>query len=70
MRDLSTQEKIIPVYIEEEMKNSYLSYSMSVIVGRALPDLGAGLDDVVGSADAVEGSAAEADRRVRSISRR
>ncbi len=37
MRDLSIQEKIIPVYIEEEMKASYLAYSMSVIVGRALP---------------------------------
>ncbi|MCA9407801.1 MAG: DNA gyrase subunit A, partial [Candidatus Omnitrophica bacterium] len=46
MRDLSTQEKIIPVYIEEEMKSSYLSYSMSVIVGRALPDVRDGLKPV------------------------
>lgn len=46
MRDLSTQEKIIPVYIEEEMKSSYLAYSMSVIVGRALPDVRDGLKPV------------------------
>ena len=46
MQDLSNQEKIVPVYIEEEMKNSYLSYSMSVIVGRALPDVRDGLKPV------------------------
>ena len=46
MRNLSTTEKIIPVYIEEEMKNSYLSYAMSVIVGRALPDVRDGLKPV------------------------
>lgn len=46
MRDLTAKEKIIPVYIEEEMKNSYLSYSMSVIVGRALPDVRDGLKPV------------------------
>ena len=46
MRDLNGKEKIIPVYIEEEMKNSYLSYSMSVIVGRALPDVRDGLKPV------------------------
>ena len=46
MRDLSAKEKIIPVYIEEEMKSSYLSYSMSVIVGRALPDVRDGLKPV------------------------
>jgi len=40
------KEKIIPVYIEEEMKSSYLSYSMSVIVGRALPDVRDGLKPV------------------------
>ncbi len=42
----NNQEKIIPVYIEEEMKKSYLSYSMSVIVGRALPDVRDGLKPV------------------------
>ena len=46
MKDLTAQEKIIPVYIEEELKNSYLSYSMSVIVGRALPDVRDGLKPV------------------------
>lgn len=46
MRDLSKAEKIIPVYIEEEMKKSYLAYSMSVIVGRALPDVRDGLKPV------------------------
>src|SRR3989338_5101487 len=46
MRDFTTKEKIVPVYIEEEMKDSYLSYSMSVIVGRALPDVRDGLKPV------------------------
>ncbi len=45
-RDLNKKERVIPVYIEEEMKNSYLSYSMSVIVGRALPDVRDGLKPV------------------------
>jgi len=39
-------EKIIPVYIEEEMKDSYINYAMSVIVGRALPDARDGLKPV------------------------
>ncbi len=39
-------EKIIPVYIEDEVKNSYLNYAMSVIVGRALPDVRDGLKPV------------------------
>jgi len=46
MNNLAMQEKIIPVYIEEEMQRSYLSYSMSVIVGRALPDVRDGLKPV------------------------
>ncbi len=46
MNSLATKEKIIPVYIEEEMKASYLAYSMSVIVGRALPDVRDGLKPV------------------------
>jgi len=45
-RDLNKKEKIVPVYIEEEMKKSYLAYSMSVIVGRALPDVRDGLKPV------------------------
>ncbi len=39
-------EKVIPVYIEEEMKDSYINYAMSVIVGRALPDARDGLKPV------------------------
>lgn len=39
-------EKIITVGIEEEMKESYLDYAMSVIVGRALPDVRDGLKPV------------------------
>ncbi len=46
METSSTQEKIVPVFIEEEMKRSYLAYSMSVIVGRALPDARDGLKPV------------------------
>ncbi|MCD5390337.1 DNA gyrase subunit A [candidate division NPL-UPA2 bacterium] len=39
-------EKVTPVYIEDEMKSSYLDYAMSVIVGRALPDVRDGLKPV------------------------
>ncbi len=39
-------EKVVPVYIEEEVKDSYLNYAMSVIVGRALPDARDGLKPV------------------------
>ncbi|MDP8261681.1 MAG: DNA gyrase subunit A [Candidatus Ancaeobacter aquaticus] len=39
-------EKIVPVLIEDEMKKSYIDYSMSVIVGRALPDARDGLKPV------------------------
>ncbi|MCM8804126.1 MAG: DNA gyrase subunit A [Candidatus Omnitrophica bacterium] len=39
-------EKIITVGIEEEMKESYIDYAMSVIVGRALPDVRDGLKPV------------------------
>src|SRR6476619_7134861 len=37
---------IVPVNIEEEMRRSYLDYSMSVIIGRALPDVRDGLKPV------------------------
>lgn len=40
------REKIIPVQIEDEMKKSYIDYAMSVIVGRALPDVRDGLKPV------------------------
>lgn len=39
-------ERIIPINIEEEMKTSYIDYSMSVIVSRALPDVRDGLKPV------------------------
>lgn len=39
-------EKIIPINIEDEMKTSYINYAMSVIVGRALPDVRDGLKPV------------------------
>jgi DNA gyrase subunit A len=38
--------EILPVNLEEEMKQSYLDYAMSVIVGRALPDVRDGLKPV------------------------
>ncbi len=39
-------EKIVRINIEEEMKTAYIDYSMSVIVGRALPDVRDGLKPV------------------------
>jgi DNA gyrase subunit A len=39
-------EKVVPIYIEEEVKDAYLNYAMSVIVGRALPDVRDGLKPV------------------------
>lgn len=44
MTDLA--KEITPINIEEELKNSYLDYAMSVIVGRALPDVRDGLKPV------------------------
>ena len=38
--------KMLPIRIEDEMKNSYIDYAMSVIVGRALPDIRDGLKPV------------------------
>ena len=49
MTEVSTTElarEITPVNIEEELKTSYLDYAMSVIVGRALPDVRDGLKPV------------------------
>ncbi len=40
------KERVISVYIEDEMKSSYIDYSMSVIVSRALPDVRDGLKPV------------------------
>ena len=39
-------KEIVPVNIEDELKQSYLDYAMSVIVGRALPDVRDGLKPV------------------------
>ena len=44
--DNPEHDKIIPVNIEEQMKTAYIDYSMSVIVGRALPDVRDGLKPV------------------------
>ena len=44
MTDLA--KEIVPVNIEDELKGSYLDYAMSVIVGRALPDVRDGLKPV------------------------
>ena len=44
MADLA--KEIIPVNLEDEMRRSYLDYAMSVIVGRALPDVRDGLKPV------------------------
>jgi DNA gyrase subunit A len=44
--NLLTPEERIPVTIEEEVRRSYLDYAMSVIIGRALPDVRDGLKPV------------------------
>jgi DNA gyrase subunit A len=43
---MAGDERIIPINIEEEMKSSYIDYSMSVIVSRALPDVRDGMKPV------------------------
>lgn len=43
---MGTKGKELPIDIEEEMKTSYLDYAMSVIIGRALPDVRDGLKPV------------------------
>ena len=43
---MQEQDRIIKINIEEEMKSSYIDYSMSVIVARALPDVRDGLKPV------------------------
>ncbi|MCK5685674.1 DNA gyrase subunit A, partial [bacterium] len=37
---------IVPIYVEDEMKVSYIDYAMSVIIGRALPNVRDGLKPV------------------------
>ncbi|HRP90552.1 MAG TPA: DNA gyrase subunit A [Edaphocola sp.] len=46
MEHIPQHDKIVPVNIEEQMKSAYIDYSMSVIVGRALPDVRDGLKPV------------------------
>ncbi|MFN7119209.1 MAG: DNA gyrase subunit A [Saprospiraceae bacterium] len=43
---MASNQRIIPINIEEEMKTAYIDYSMSVIVARALPDVRDGLKPV------------------------
>src|SRR5215470_11225092 len=45
-QQLSPPTRQIPVNIEDEMRDSYLAYAMSVIIGRALPDARDGLKPV------------------------
>lgn len=45
-QETNDSNRIIPVNIEEQMKTAYIDYSMSVIVGRALPDVRDGLKPV------------------------
>jgi len=43
---MESEEKVVKISIEEEMQSSYIDYSMSVIVARALPDVRDGLKPV------------------------
>ena len=43
---MSTPDGVLPVNIEDELKKSYMDYAMSVIIGRALPDVRDGLKPV------------------------
>ena len=44
--DLTNNDRIVPISLHQEMQQSYLEYAMSVIVGRALPDVRDGLKPV------------------------
>jgi len=44
--ETNDHNRIVPINIEEQMKTAYIDYSMSVIVGRALPDVRDGLKPV------------------------
>ena len=46
MPDSDIASSVFPVNIEDEMRQSYMDYAMSVIVGRALPDVRDGLKPV------------------------
>src|SRR5215211_2508025 len=45
-QETQDSNRIIPINIEEQMKTAYIDYSMSVIVGRALPDVRDGFKPV------------------------
>jgi DNA gyrase subunit A len=44
--EATLKQQRVPVYIEDEMRQSYMDYAMSVIIGRALPDVRDGLKPV------------------------
>lgn len=44
--EATLKQRKIPVYIEDEMRQSYMDYAMSVIIGRAIPDVRDGLKPV------------------------
>ena len=44
--NLNTKNIFKPIFVQDEMSSSYLSYAMSVIVSRALPDVRDGLKPV------------------------
>src|ERR1700710_2230621 len=44
--NLTPEDRIIPINIDEQMRSAYIDYSMSVIVSRALPDVRDGLKPV------------------------
>nr|HMM32679.1 DNA gyrase subunit A [Clostridia bacterium] len=46
MSDFTANEKILPLDLETEMKKSFISYAMAVIINRALPDVRDGLKPV------------------------
>ena len=41
-----TSKQVVPIHIEDEMKSCYIDYAMSVIIGRAIPDVRDGLKPV------------------------
>jgi DNA gyrase subunit A len=43
---MTSAANIIPISIEDELRQSYMDYAMSVIIGRALPDVRDGLKPV------------------------
>ena len=43
---MSSPDSVVPVNIEDEIRQSYMDYAMSVIIGRALPDVRDGLKPV------------------------